>query len=526
MPTEEKIRESLSKTLGVLEAGLTLIEVNHKLSNPVGAKGFVDILAKDALGNLVIIELKRSDQAAREALFEILKYMPLFRQQHGVPAHRIRCFIVSTTWHELLVPYSEFRRLCETQTEGFKIAVIESGNVTKSEKVTDHAQDPPPTPFRLHLRYLYPTLEERTKWLALLRDAYTTAGSEGYLLLLLKYAGGDRRVIYPFGAYFVPTQVTAHVMDGLEKIFIAEMEEIGGDLSDTQSVRESVEDAFLATVQESIGDHFRTIDLECTPSGPEAFTAMVEDDWAVESIERVGPFESALVTTDSDVINLVKGVGGASTVRYSRLASPRHKLDWAQVRDEAKNCLRGNPTWERAFAWFLEHVETQFADGNVLIHIYNPLYLPESLYRFAVVGDPRYVPQMTMMVVPADGSRREGVSGTIVWDGQTVPRSIQEAFAGELNGSVADYYLFKSAGAAWEFDEELVRRHGLEYGIWWLSFVPGKIEKTKRLTVSSGKVVEASDQGKPHTLNEYIKSDAAKTYLTELFSELSYCLGR
>ena len=39
MPTENDIRDRLSKTLGVLEPGLTLIDVNHKLPNAVGARG-------------------------------------------------------------------------------------------------------------------------------------------------------------------------------------------------------------------------------------------------------------------------------------------------------------------------------------------------------------------------------------------------------------------------------------------------------------------------------------------------------
>jgi RecB family endonuclease NucS len=86
MPAEDIVRDHLSKTVDILEAGLTLIEVNHKLPNNVGAKGFIDILARDKLSNLIIIELKRSDHAARQALFEILKYMRLFRRQHGTPA--------------------------------------------------------------------------------------------------------------------------------------------------------------------------------------------------------------------------------------------------------------------------------------------------------------------------------------------------------------------------------------------------------------------------------------------------------
>jgi hypothetical protein len=36
--------------------------------------------AASAKSSIVIIEVKRSDQAARQALFEILKYMPLFQR--------------------------------------------------------------------------------------------------------------------------------------------------------------------------------------------------------------------------------------------------------------------------------------------------------------------------------------------------------------------------------------------------------------------------------------------------------------
>jgi hypothetical protein len=45
MPSESDIRDKLSQTLEVLEPGLVLVEVNHKLPNDVGAKGFIDILA-------------------------------------------------------------------------------------------------------------------------------------------------------------------------------------------------------------------------------------------------------------------------------------------------------------------------------------------------------------------------------------------------------------------------------------------------------------------------------------------------
>src|ERR1700722_17291225 len=189
MPLEIDIRDRLSKNLCVLEPGLTLVEVNHKLPNDSGAKGFIDVLAKDQIGNIVIIELKRSDQAARQAMFEILKYMPLFRQHHGIPAHRIRCFIVSTTWHELLVAYSEFRRLCETQTLGFAIKVDADGYVLSSEQVTDHVEATPAQVFRMHVVYLYDSAEERNEAIPILRQAYADAGAEGFLQVRLDYKG-------------------------------------------------------------------------------------------------------------------------------------------------------------------------------------------------------------------------------------------------------------------------------------------------------------------------------------------------
>jgi hypothetical protein len=54
MPKENLIRDKLAQTLEELEPGLTLVEVNHKLPNDAGAKGFIDILARDRVGNLVI----------------------------------------------------------------------------------------------------------------------------------------------------------------------------------------------------------------------------------------------------------------------------------------------------------------------------------------------------------------------------------------------------------------------------------------------------------------------------------------
>ena len=32
-----------------------------------------------------------------------------------------------------------------------------------------------------------------------------------------------------------------------------------------------------------------------------------------------------------------------------------------------------------------------------------------------------------------------------------------------------DYYMAKTVGTAWDLDQDLMRRHGLEYSLWWLT---------------------------------------------------------
>src|ERR1700741_2143214 len=103
---ESDIRDSLAQQLGAIEPGLKLVDKEVELPNAIGARGFIDLLARDRFGNLVVIEVKRADQTARQGLHEVLKYAELLHREHGRPKHQIRLVIASTTWHELTIPFS------------------------------------------------------------------------------------------------------------------------------------------------------------------------------------------------------------------------------------------------------------------------------------------------------------------------------------------------------------------------------------------------------------------------------------
>ncbi|MEQ1829181.1 MAG: endonuclease NucS domain-containing protein, partial [Pirellula sp.] len=110
MVFESDIRNNLANCLEKLEPGLELIAIEFPLPNLIGTRGFIDILARDRFNNRVIIELKRSDQAARQAIHELHKYVALLRMKEGLSHGTIRTMLVSTEWSELRVPFAEFKR--------------------------------------------------------------------------------------------------------------------------------------------------------------------------------------------------------------------------------------------------------------------------------------------------------------------------------------------------------------------------------------------------------------------------------
>src|SRR5262245_59287642 len=116
---EDRIRDYLATRLDLLEADLKLFATEYSLPNRQGAGGRIDIVAKDRFRKFVVIEIKRSDNSARQALHEIHKYTALFRSAHGLGSASVRLMIVSTHWDELLLPLSECVDSFPYSVEGF-----------------------------------------------------------------------------------------------------------------------------------------------------------------------------------------------------------------------------------------------------------------------------------------------------------------------------------------------------------------------------------------------------------------------
>ena len=126
---ESSMREFFAENLDLIEVNLRLIGKEFPLISDHGADGYIDILAEDAFGHFVIVELKKSNSTARAALHELSKYISLLKTQEGLSRDEIRCILVSSEWHELLEPFSYFRAVADVQVDGLHAHVNDKGTL-------------------------------------------------------------------------------------------------------------------------------------------------------------------------------------------------------------------------------------------------------------------------------------------------------------------------------------------------------------------------------------------------------------
>jgi hypothetical protein len=100
---EKDLQNYLARNLHLIENGLTLYDEDgvNGLEFPAGGR-FIDILATDARGNLVVIELKVSRGYDR-VVGQLLRYKAWIKKNHAEPGQAVRGIIVARNISEDLL---------------------------------------------------------------------------------------------------------------------------------------------------------------------------------------------------------------------------------------------------------------------------------------------------------------------------------------------------------------------------------------------------------------------------------------
>ena len=101
---EKDLQRYLSDNLHIIEPGLTLFQ-DEDISGfeyPAGGGRRIDILAKDAAGNFVVLELK-VEKGYDRVVGQLLRYVNWVRKELAEPGQRVRGIIVCRTMSEDLI---------------------------------------------------------------------------------------------------------------------------------------------------------------------------------------------------------------------------------------------------------------------------------------------------------------------------------------------------------------------------------------------------------------------------------------
>lgn len=122
---ESALRDLIAQQINKLKPGLTLLQKEQYIPSKHGTKSFIDLYAKDEKGCHVLIEIKRSATASRQAIHEVNKYVERVKQYFGAKDSEIHVIIGSTEWTELLLPFSRFYADASFSIEGIQIDISE-----------------------------------------------------------------------------------------------------------------------------------------------------------------------------------------------------------------------------------------------------------------------------------------------------------------------------------------------------------------------------------------------------------------
>lgn len=454
---EATIRDNLSANLAMIEPGLELVSVEEYLPSATGTRGFIDILARDRFGNLVIIELKRDDGSAREAIHELYKYLALVRQNHRFPLSRMRCIIVSTEWRELLHPFSEMSRSAPFPVDGIRLIVDDASAPVRAERV-----EPLPEGLSVEIcpyQWLVAceTAEGRSRVVRNIEGHLRAAGVGEYVEVLLSYSGKSEWVIFPFVYYFVlgrlPESERGRLLAG-NILEVAEYE-------DAEDEDWKIEEAIISSLHTAVDLEVGTRDFEI--GHPDKLGGLINSGWRVDGVLRPGTLmQSAKMFPDEVLLSYAQGKEGQSYIVYSAILSPRHAARWKALPFELERSLRGNDYWGRGVEFYLREVAARWPQATVSIRVYNPLDCLTYLCQAVKRRDDRYLPEVQVFV---DNTETDG-STHLLW-GQWAASGRRpdsaDRLVRSLFGDMDSYLMLHQLHSIWKHEDRVLDAVGLRY---------------------------------------------------------------
>jgi len=489
---ENIIRDYLANNLSVICNDLSLIKKEYYLPNILGTRGFIDILAKDNKNNYVIIELKRTNEASREALHEILKYVEALKQNKNVKESEIRVIIISTKWNELLVPFSSFVNRVKFNVQGFLLGINEQYYPISTEKIVPLELKCERLFSPLHTIGLYENKQNLEKGIKSHIKTFNIKGISNFVLVILTPPDNYKDLVYSFYTEF--NQSLNSVCDSeislrdskdfisypymIYAVFLRLSEE---KYLDTISKNTVVDDDIFYPIEFSqLNDEERysvheenLINMEpqiyydfFEISYPAKFCQKLlkDEGWIIEQIQRFGTLKDNELLEDSVIISEIAGKLGADGVIFEYSSNSKDIAKIEEMKKGAKKVLHDNKVWFNHINFILEHHTEYNQDCNfdISLDIFYPHNILFSIYKQLMEEKKSMWLPIYKLSVDFSDNKRKCYYGTIEWNGTKadIDNIISKYYQGESFSLVRPI----SWGGYEENDLNIMKELGFSFG--------------------------------------------------------------
>lgn len=481
---EDTIRDYLAEDLSVISSELILLEKEYYLPHTAGTRGFVDLFAKDSRNRYVIIELKRSKEASRETLHEIIKYVEALKENKNVNESELRVIVVSTDWRELLVPFSSFVNRVNFTIEGFLLSVDEQLYPVSCEKVSPLELTNGRLFSPIHAIALYSNVDNFEKGIQSHIKVFRDKQINDYILIIV-YASEtiheetsallartsealgipinlDEQIIphYPYIIYFAFTRMTEDkyldIISRNEETYEELLEEINWRNVKEEKRITLCEDYLIHNLQPF---PFSEI-VEISYPAKFAFELIENEGWAIDKILRFGALEHNQLLDDSVIIDEISGNQGSDggMLRCSFTSGNVSKIE--EVQAGIKRVLYDHKIWLNHVNYIIQYHIDSGRSFSADIKICLPRNILLSTYRqIKEEGTIIWIPMYKLHFDFVDTNIKKLYMGIIEWNNARV----------DIRKIIDDYYsgdIFKLAmmwSGSEERDLEIMRDLGLKF---------------------------------------------------------------
>ncbi|HBS6108912.1 endonuclease NucS domain-containing protein [Klebsiella pneumoniae] len=533
---ENELRDLVCERMDVFGEDLILLDKEKYIPNKLGTKSFIDIYAKDKQNNHVLIELKRSNQAARQALHEVMKYAEGVKSYFGANDDEIRIIIASTEWSELLVPFSSLVHSIQFPLKGVDIKL--DGRDISVETIQ---------PLKYNKgRFISPAYDvfwykdeiNLNEGGASIIKTLTNAGIYDFLITILKAdkpipsSSKERRIGVikdimrmnkleaidsdaELFSYIVFLSVQA--MSASEHLDIIKKTKPNEVVEEVKETIEELEEEEQIEYLRNYSFDLENIESDYYEIGNPAKFMLYFNTHGIKlhKLIRKGFFELNENLTNDIILAELKGTKGNSAQNLQANISINCKQKLSNLKEAVQDLLDANLAWQSQILQILAEIQQKYPDSTIELNIYHPrLGLFSLYYTFKEFENKEsYLPCYSIYVKNTSTKVVKIYFGCL--QGNTKSLSFYEVIDKYYSGNIQELMLTMIWGGREYRDDEILDDLGMSY----MSFC-WDIETGKKFTLINNKWREDDVKSVYGYFYEYIERNEGLMF--DILNEISF----